>query len=55
VVFFFFLIAGGDLALEEIEEELCKERERRAMERERLNFFGCRNKYGIYVLNRDNK
>ena len=38
--------------MEEIEEEPCKEkereRERPAVERERINFFGFKNKYGMY-------
>ena len=44
--------------MEEIEEELCeerererereKERERLVVERESINFFGFKNKYGMY-------
>ena len=47
---FLFCIAASDLAMEEIEEEPCKEkvRERLAVERERINCFGFKNKYGMY-------
>ena len=51
--FFFFycrrLGCGGGRAVEEIEREMCKERERgREKERESYKFFGFRNKYGMY-------
>ena len=47
---FLFCIAASDLAMEEIEEELCEERERERLvvERESINFFGFKNKYGMY-------
>ena len=51
VFFFVFFTAASDLAVdvEEIEEEPCKEKERgREVEREPINFFGFRNKYGMY-------
>ena len=53
---FLFCIAASDLAMEEIEEESCKAkvREKLAVERERINFFGFKNKYGMYKI-RDNK
>ena len=47
---FLFFIAASDLAMEEIEEEPCKEKEgeKLAVERERTSFFGFKNKYGMY-------
>ena len=57
---FFILFGGyrwpsreGGKAMEKIERETCKEKEReREREREReicsINFFGFRNKYGMY-------